>query len=48
MDTISENTSGGRPVAMVKWEPSIYVPGVGVIYLTIEQVREIIKKNANG
>lgn len=33
-DEIMENTE-------IRWEPSIYAPGVGVIKLTIEQVRDI-------
>ena len=28
-------------VKMIKWEPSIYVPNIGVIKLTLEQVRAI-------
>ena len=29
---------------MITWEPSIHVPGIGVIKLTIEQVRAILKE----
>jgi len=28
-------------MALIKWEPAIYVPGVGVVKLTSEQVRQI-------
>lgn len=26
----------------LKWEPSVYIPGRGVVYLTIEEVRDCI------
>ena len=38
----------GYPDKMITWEPTIYVPGIGIIKLTDEQVRELIKQNANG
>jgi len=31
----------------ITWEPAIYVPGVGIIKLTIEQVRQMIKEAQN-
>lgn len=28
---------------MIVWQPSLYIPSVGVIHLTAEQVRRLVK-----
>jgi hypothetical protein len=37
----------GREVVKIKWRPSMFVPGVGLVYLTEDDVLRIMEEDAS-